>query len=69
MHAQPGGTPAMGTDTYAVISHRRAPRIQKHAQTVSGDLKLRSWVCTLPPGPHTDVSCTYLARAPGSSRA
>lgn len=29
----------MGTDAYAVLSHRRAPRIQKHAQTLSGDLK------------------------------
>lgn len=28
----------MGTDTYAALSRRRRPRIQKHIQTLSGDL-------------------------------
>lgn len=29
----------MGTDTYAVLSRRRRPRIQKHTPTLSGDLR------------------------------
>lgn len=57
----------MGTDAYAVLSHRRAPRIQKHAQTLSGDLKATGM--HTPTIPHAHVSGTYLAHAPGSSRA
>lgn len=61
-------TPAMGTDTYAVLSRRRPPRIQKHTQTLSGDLG----------GPghaHTHPSLSQMfpvhtrARVPGSSQA